>query len=40
MRTSSGAKPSRWVYEGGELESNSKSPISYYSMFYDCCETL
>lgn len=33
MRTMVEAKRGRWVYEGGELEQDSKSPKSYYGVF-------
>jgi hypothetical protein len=33
MRTMVEAKQGRWVYEGGELEQDSKSPKSYYGVF-------
>lgn len=33
MLTSSEAKRSRWVHEGGGLELDSKNPIGYYGVF-------
>ena len=33
MLTMFEAKRGRWVYEGGELERDSKNPRGYYSVF-------
>ena len=40
MCTISRAKQGRWVPEGGELESDSKNPISYFSMPRQRCVWL
>jgi len=36
MLTTSEAKQSRWVYEGGELERDSESLRGCYSVFRHC----